>query len=67
VFSAFSVPRVYNTSPPAAKKNREEYSVEFRGSRVTEQEIAIRLDSDLKCSFSVEIRGKQTTSEDEES
>jgi hypothetical protein len=49
VFSALSVPRLYNTSPLAAKKNAEEIVVEFLGSRLIEQEISRRLHSDLKC------------------
>jgi hypothetical protein len=36
VFSVLSVPRLYNTSPHAAKKSPEEYLDQFRGSRVTE-------------------------------
>jgi hypothetical protein len=47
VFSALSVPRLYNTSPFTAKKSPEEFLVEFRGSRVIEQEMAKR--RDLKC------------------
>jgi hypothetical protein len=49
VFSALSEPRLYNTSPFAAKKGPEEFLVEFRGSRVTEKEMAGRHHSDLKC------------------
>jgi hypothetical protein len=46
VFSALSVPRLYIASLLAAKKR---VLVEFRGSRVIEQEMARRLHSDLKC------------------
>jgi hypothetical protein len=46
VFSAMSMPRVYSTSLLAAKRR---VLVEFWGSRVTEQEMARRLHSDLKC------------------
>jgi hypothetical protein len=49
VFSALSVPRLYNTSPLAVKKSPEEFLVDFRGSRVIEQEMARRLHSNLKC------------------
>jgi hypothetical protein len=49
VFSAFFVPRLYNTSPLAAKKGPEEFLVEFRDSRAIEQETARILHSDLKC------------------
>jgi hypothetical protein len=44
VFSALSVPRLYNASPLAG-----EMSFEFRGSRAIEQEMARRLRNDLKC------------------
>jgi hypothetical protein len=46
VFSALSVPRLYNKSPLAAK---ESVLVEFRGFMEIEQEIARSLHSDLKC------------------
>jgi hypothetical protein len=46
-FSVLSVPRLYKASPLAA----ERVLVEFRGSRVIEQEIARRLHIDLKCPF----------------
>jgi hypothetical protein len=49
VFSTLSVPWLYNTSPLAAKKSPEEFSLEFQGSRVIEEEMARRLRSDLKC------------------
>jgi hypothetical protein len=49
VFSVLPVPLLYNTSPLAGKKSPEEFLVEFRGSRVIEQEMARRLQSDLKC------------------
>jgi hypothetical protein len=49
VFSVLSLPRLYNTIPLAAKGSPEEFLVEFRGSRVSEQEKARRLHSDLKC------------------
>jgi hypothetical protein len=48
-FSALSVPQLHNMSPLAGKKSPEEFLVEFRGSMVTEQEIARRLHCDLKC------------------
>jgi hypothetical protein len=48
LFSALSVPRLYNTSALAAKKSPGEILVEVRGSRVIEQEMARRLQSDLK-------------------
>jgi hypothetical protein len=48
LFSALSVPRLYNTSTLAAIKSAEEFLVEFRGSRVIEQEIGRRLHSALK-------------------
>jgi hypothetical protein len=55
VFSALFVPRIYNASPLAAKvsprecrtvERPREILVEFRGSRVIEQEMARRLHSD---------------------
>jgi hypothetical protein len=49
MFSALSVPRLYNTRPLAAMKDPEEFLGEFRGSREIEQEMARRLHSDLKC------------------
>jgi hypothetical protein len=39
VFSALSVPWLYNTSPFAAKKSPEEFLFEFQGSRVIEKEM----------------------------
>jgi hypothetical protein len=48
VFSALSVPRLYNTSPLVATSSPEEFLVKFRGSRVIEQETARKLHSDLK-------------------
>jgi hypothetical protein len=48
VFSALSVPRLYNTSPRAAKKSPEEFIVNFGGSRAIEQDMTRRLHSDLK-------------------
>jgi hypothetical protein len=47
VFSALSVPRLFNTSPRATKKSPEEFLVEFRRSMVTEQEMASRFHSGL--------------------
>jgi hypothetical protein len=49
VFSALSLPWLYNTSPLAAKKGPEEFLGEFRGSMVIERDMAGRLDCDLKC------------------
>jgi hypothetical protein len=49
VFSALSVPRLYNASPLAAERVSE-----FRVSRVIEKEMARRLYSDLE-RFCVEI------------
>jgi hypothetical protein len=49
VFSALSVPRLYNKSPLAAKKSPKEFLVEFQGSRAIKQEMTRRLHSDLKC------------------
>jgi hypothetical protein len=46
VFSALSVPQIYNANPLAAKKSP---LVEFRGSMLIEQEKARRLHSNLKC------------------
>jgi hypothetical protein len=48
VFSVLPMPRLYNARPLAAKKSPEEFLVEFRGSRVIEQEMARRLHSDLQ-------------------
>jgi hypothetical protein len=48
VVSALSVPRLYTTSPLAAKKSPAEFFVEFRGSGVIEQDIPRRLHSELK-------------------
>jgi hypothetical protein len=39
VFSALSVQRIYNTTTLEAKKSPGEFLVEFRGSRVIEQEM----------------------------
>jgi hypothetical protein len=44
VFSALSVPWLYNASSG-------EFSVEFRGSGVNEQKMARRFDGHLKCYF----------------
>jgi hypothetical protein len=49
VFSALFVPRLFNTSPLAAKKIPGEFLFEFRGSWVIEQEMSRRLHNDLKC------------------
>jgi hypothetical protein len=49
VFSALSVPLLYNSSPIAAKSSPEGFLVEFRGSSVTEQEMERRRHRDLKC------------------
>jgi hypothetical protein len=49
VFSALSLPRLYNTNPLTVKKIPGEFLVEFRSSRVIEQEMARRLHGDLKC------------------
>jgi hypothetical protein len=49
VFSALSVPRLNNTSPLTAKKSPGEFLVWCRGPRVIEQEMARRLQCDLKC------------------
>jgi hypothetical protein len=49
VFSALSVPRLYNTSALVAKERPGEFLVKFRGSRGNEQGMAVRLRGDLKC------------------
>jgi hypothetical protein len=48
VFSALSLPRLCNKSLLAATKSPEGFLVEFRGSRVIEEEMARRFHSDLK-------------------
>jgi hypothetical protein len=61
VFSALSVPRLYNTSPLAAKKSFS-WVPRFQGKKWQEDVIFI-----WSVSFWVEIRCQETTSEDEES
>jgi hypothetical protein len=46
VFSALSVPQLYNMGPLAAKKS---FLIEFRACRVIEQKLARILHSDFKC------------------
>jgi hypothetical protein len=59
-----SVPKNYKRFHNNRKGSPQKFLVDFRGSRLIEQEMARWLHSDWRASFPVEIRCQETKSED---